>query len=91
MTLTEADPKGLIRESYNIEGITASECRSIFLDWALSVPVDADPKGRILFLLAHYGPVHPDHPMGQVMRDGLEAPVARGRRGGRAARMPRDV
>lgn len=88
MTLTEADPKGLIRESYRIEGITASECRSIFLDWALSVPVDADPQDRINFLLAHYGPAQPDHPMGQVLRQGLEAPSARGRRGGRAARVP---
>ncbi|MGO4914982.1 hypothetical protein [Pseudogemmobacter sp. W21_MBD1_M6] len=91
MTPTDADPKGLIRESYNIEGITAAECRSIFLDWALSVPVDADPKERILFLLGHYGVAQPDHPMGQVMREGLEAPLSRGRRGGRAARVPRDV
>jgi len=30
------DPKALIREAYNIEAITRSECRSIFLDWALS-------------------------------------------------------
>ena len=32
------DPKGLIRESYRIEGITEGECRSVFLDWALSLP-----------------------------------------------------
>ena len=37
--LEEADPKGLVRESYNIEGITLGECRSIFMDWALSLPV----------------------------------------------------
>mgnify|MGYP000087492773 CR=1 FL=1 len=30
------DPKGLIEESYKIDGIVAPECRSIFLDWALS-------------------------------------------------------
>ncbi len=34
MELSEADPKGLVRESYAIEGITAGECRSIFMDWA---------------------------------------------------------
>ena len=35
MELAEADPKGLVRESYQIDGITVGECRSIFLDWAL--------------------------------------------------------
>jgi hypothetical protein len=38
MDLGQADPKGLIRESYRIEGITAGECRSILVDWALSLP-----------------------------------------------------
>ena len=28
------DPKGLIRESYRMEGIGPAECRSNFLDWA---------------------------------------------------------
>ncbi len=37
MELNLADPKGLVRESYAIEGITPGECRSIFLDWALSL------------------------------------------------------
>ncbi|MGB1096749.1 MAG: hypothetical protein ACPG09_09845, partial [Paracoccaceae bacterium] len=36
----ENDPKGLISEAYNIDGITAGECRSIFLDWALGVPIE---------------------------------------------------
>ena len=31
------DPKALIQEAYKIENITRSECRSIFLDWALSL------------------------------------------------------
>jgi hypothetical protein len=34
LLLKEADPKGLVRESYRIEGITLGECRSIFVDWA---------------------------------------------------------
>ena len=38
MELTTSDPKGLIRESYRIEGITPGECRSVFMDWALSLP-----------------------------------------------------
>jgi len=30
------DPRGLIFESYRIDGITIEECRMIFLDWALA-------------------------------------------------------
>ena len=41
------DPKGLIREAYRIEGITLGECRSIFLDWALSLPDGVEPRGPI--------------------------------------------
>ena len=42
MELAKADPKGLVRESYNIDGITLGECRSIFLDWALSLILGQD-------------------------------------------------
>ncbi len=42
MDLKHADPKGLVRESYAIEGITLGECRSIFIDWVLSLPVRVD-------------------------------------------------
>jgi len=42
MELSEADRKGLVRESYRMDGITLGECQSIFIDWALSVPVDVD-------------------------------------------------
>ena len=31
----DIDPRGMIFESYNIEGISIEECRTIFLDWAL--------------------------------------------------------
>ena len=45
MDLGEADPKGLVRESYRIEGITPGECRSIFMDWALSMTMQpAEPS-----------------------------------------------
>ncbi len=78
------DPKGLIAESYRIEGISAPECRSIFLDWALSLPVDADTASAIRALLARSE--RPEaHPMTQVLRDGLAAAVPQ-RRGGRAGR-----
>lgn len=75
-----ADPKGLIRESFCIEGIGLEECRSIFLDWALSVPVDSDSKALIGQLLDTYG--SDGHPMTQVLTEGLTAMNAPKRRGG---------
>lgn len=74
------DPKGLIAESFRIDGITYEECRSIFLDWALAVPVDADSKTLITALLARH-PVE-GHPMTQVLTEGLSASAAPKRRGG---------
>lgn len=85
--LEEADPKGLVRESYNIEGITLGECRSIFMDWALSLPVGAPVADALRTLIAHYALPRPDHPMSGVLEAGLEAPGRTGRRGGRMARM----
>ena len=88
MDMTLADPKGLVRESYAIEGITLGECRSIFLDWALSRPDDPGESVQIAALLAAYGETLPDHPMSQVLRDGLAgAKAPGGRRGGRKARL----
>ena len=81
------DPKGLIRESYRIDGITAPECRSIFLDWALSLPVGADTAPALTALLARYASA-PDHPMTATLRAGLEAPAEPRRRGGAFARRP---
>ena len=49
------DPKGLVREAYMIEGITLPECRSILLDWALSLPLGADPRPLAAALLARHG------------------------------------
>ena len=34
MQIKDVDPKGLIRESYRIEGITLPECKTIFFDWS---------------------------------------------------------
>ena len=87
MRLDEADPKGLVRESYRIEGITAGECRSILVDWALSLPVDAPMKEAIRVVMAEYALAAPDHPMSAVLEEGLAAPDAPKRRGGRAARV----
>lgn len=75
------DPKGLMREAYRMEGLTREECRSIFLDWALSLPAEVDPKVMIGAALAHYGD-DPAHPMTAVLREGLEPGVPPRRRGG---------
>jgi hypothetical protein len=83
---SSADPKGLVRESYRIDGITDGECRSIFMDWALSLPQGADPRALAQVLLDSYGRAAPTHPMTMVLGEALaDAPVAR-RRGGWAGR-----
>ena len=87
MQLNEADPKGLVRESYAIENITIYECRSIFVDWALSVASDRMPEA-LEVLIATYAEDRPDHPMSSVLREARTAPEAPRRRGGRAARVP---
>lgn len=88
MNIKDIDRKGLIREAYVIDGITEGECRSIMLDWALSLPLDAETSGPIQALLDHYSPNAQDHPMTRVLTQGLQAANATGkRRGGRAARV----
>ncbi|MBP1805477.1 hypothetical protein [Rubellimicrobium aerolatum] len=78
------DPKGLVREAYRIDGITEGECRSIFLDWALSLPEGADPRPAVTALLDRHGT---DHPMTGVLRAALARPEPPRRRGGRAGRL----
>ena len=80
------DPKALIRESFNIEGITIEECRSIFLDWALSLPNEADAWKIIPLLLEQYGD-KPEHPMLVTLREGMIKTVSPIRRGGRKGRL----
>jgi hypothetical protein len=87
MDLSLADPKGLVRESYRIEGITPGECRSILLDWALSLPVGAVVPEAARVLIAVYGAGAPDHPMTAVLHQALAAPGAPRRRGGRQGRV----
>ncbi|MEP1328746.1 MULTISPECIES: hypothetical protein [Rhodobacterales] len=88
-TLNELDHKNLIREAYRIEGITDSQCRSIFLDWALSLPVDQDNRQAIEQIMLHYGGEPEGHPMTEVLRQGLAEMAKPRRRGGWRSR-PRD-
>ncbi|MFA3917924.1 hypothetical protein [Ruegeria hyattellae] len=76
------DPKGLIREAYRIDGITPPECRSIFLDWALSLPAEIDQKTALRSLHDRVGAAHPDHPMTEVLVQGLNTAQTPKRRGG---------
>ena len=79
---TELDPKGLIREAYRIEGIEEAECRSIFVDWALSLPGEIDAQQAVAEHYSTYWARYPDHPMTSVLREGLSAPARPVRRGG---------
>lgn len=84
---TANDPKGLIIEAYRIDGITKPECRTIFLDWALSLPMEKDTGQILRDLIAQYGAEHPDHPMTAVMSEGLSGMAAPRRRGGWRSRI----
>ncbi len=79
------DPKALIREAYRMD-LELEECRSVFLDWALSLPDGADARAAIATLLERHEGEGP-HPMSQVLREGLEKAAKTGRRGGRRGRL----
>ncbi|PIE15139.1 MAG: hypothetical protein CSA68_07235 [Rhodobacterales bacterium] len=87
MTLNQLDPRGVIKDSYAISGITEEQCRSIFLDWVIGLAADAPVQEQIAQLLAHYGDSHPDHPMTKTLKSGLERPAEARRRGGRNGRL----
>ncbi len=85
MDRDETDPTGVIAESYRIDGIDAAQCRSIFLDWALSLREPATAASAIPILMDRHGSAA-DHPMTHTLRAGLEAAAPARRRGGRAGR-----
>lgn len=76
------DPKGLILEAYRMEALGPAECRTIFLDWALSLPVEQNTGQAIRGLLARYEVQDAAHPMTQVLHEGLTTMAAPRRRGG---------
>lgn len=85
---SEIDPRGLIHDAYQMEGIGMVECRSIFLDWAL----ETAGEGQIDFitrLKATYLPLYPDHPMTEILNEALLEPSEGGRRGGSPKRRGR--
>lgn len=76
------DPKALIREAYNIDGIVDSQCRSIFLDWALSLPSEMNTQESLAVLIERYGSDNPEHPMTEVLKNGRRQISTPRRRGG---------
>jgi hypothetical protein len=69
-----------------MEGMRLEECRSIFVDWALSLPAEIEATAAITALLAQYRDAPQDHPMLEVLREGLAKPALTGRRGGWSGR-----
>jgi hypothetical protein len=67
----DLDPKGLILEAYRIDRIGPGECRSIFLDWALSLDGMAADEA-LPGLLARHAKDAPEHPMTAVLCEGAE-------------------
>ena len=81
---TSIDPRGVIADAYRIEGISAPECRSIFLDWALEPREAGELRKAAQTLAAHYS-THPDHPMTAILQEAtVELSAAPKRRGGRS-------
>ncbi|MBE1282372.1 MAG: hypothetical protein GJ676_03580 [Rhodobacteraceae bacterium] len=83
------DPKGLIEDAYQIEEITEAQCRSIFLDWALSLPFGKDSSEAIRNQLSKHEARAEGHPMTGVLQEGLQDMGKPKRRGGWRSR-PRD-
>jgi hypothetical protein len=86
----DPDPRNLIRESYAMAGISAPECRSVFLDWALGLPTGVDEAALVAALLERHAVQPADHPMTAVLRAALAPQPTARRRGGRAARLGDD-
>ncbi|AML52504.1 hypothetical protein AB9F29_14175 [Falsihalocynthiibacter sp. S25ZX9] len=86
MTDARFDPKGLIKDCFSMDGITDAECRSVFVDWALSVPADVDTREALEALNVQYQQGPEGHPMLTVLKESLLEPAVTGRRGGWSGR-----
>ena len=82
--MTDPDPRGLIAEAYVLDAPTPAQCRTIFLNWAISAP-DTGPEA-LNTLLARHGAAQ-DHPMTGILRDAQQGGMAPRRRGGRRGRL----
>ena len=76
------DPKALIREAYRIAGISEAECRSVFLDWTMSLPEDQSVEASITELIERHAQGNADHAMTEILQEGLCKGQPARRRGG---------
>ncbi|MEM6486981.1 MAG: hypothetical protein AAF677_01720 [Pseudomonadota bacterium] len=67
------DPRGLIREAFQIEGIGPEDCRSIFFDWATGLAADTPPGAAAKALAEHYAAPE-GHPMTQLLVEAQVGP-----------------
>ena len=65
------DEKGLIFEAYNIENIDSSSCRTIFFDWIVSLDPSVNQREAIDELLETYSQRFPNHPMTELLIEGI--------------------
>ena len=45
------DPRGLLYEAYQIDGISLADCKTIFLDWALGLDYNIDQIKAVISAL----------------------------------------
>ena len=69
-----ADPKGLIQEAYNIEGISEQDCRSIFFEWTFGTDVGNELSDLVNSLHQYYMDKYPSHPMTKILAEGALQP-----------------
>ena len=74
------DEKGLIFEAYNIENIDLNSCRTIFFDWVVSLDPNMNQGKAINELLEAYSSRFPNHPMTELLIEGLGQNLAIRRR-----------
>ena len=74
------DEKGLIFEAYNIENIDLNSCRTIFFGWIVSLDPSINQGEAINELLEAYSPRFPNHPMTELLIEGLNQDFAIKRR-----------
>lgn len=72
--VSKLDPRGLIQEAYTMADLGEEQYRSIFLDWVLGLPMESPVREYIQVLLGHYQTDYPNHPMTDLLKEGLKKP-----------------
>ena len=61
-----------VLETDNIENIDSGSCRVIFFDWLISLDQSIDQGQAITDLLKAYSSSFPNHPMTELLIEGLK-------------------